>query len=73
MVQSAGGQTRALGTRFVVQREDDRQGWVGVLQHSVEVSLHATPKKGPSDHVLKEGQAARYSPAQAVDPWISLM
>ena len=35
VVQSAGGQTRALGTRFVVEREDDRQAWVGVLQHSV--------------------------------------
>jgi transmembrane sensor len=68
VVQSAGGQTQALGTRFVVQREDDRQGWVGVLQHSVELSLHATPKKGPSDHVLKEGQAARFSPEQGIVP-----
>ncbi|MGA9705646.1 FecR family protein, partial [Pseudomonas sp.] len=61
VVQSAGGQTRALGTRFVVQREDDDQAWVGVLQHSVAISLQASAKNGPSDRVLKEGQAARYS------------
>lgn len=66
VVQSAAGQTRALGTRFVVQREGDRQAWVGVLQHSVEVSLQAAPKKGPSERVLKEGQAARYSPQNGV-------
>ncbi|WP_455824148.1 FecR family protein [Pseudomonas graminis] len=61
VVQSAGGQTRALGTRFVVEREDDDQAWVGVLHHSVALSLQASAKKGPSDRVLKEGQAARYS------------
>lgn len=66
VVQSAAGQTRALGTRFVVDREGDRQAWVGVLQHSVEVSLQATPKNGPSERVLKEGQAARYSPQDGV-------
>lgn len=62
VVQSAGGQTRALGTRFVVGREDDRQAWVGVLQHSVQVSLHGTQR------VLKEGQAARYNPHDGVVP-----
>ncbi|MCP1465598.1 FecR family protein [Pseudomonas sp. S3E17] len=68
VVQSAGGQTRALGTRFVVEREADRRAWVGVLQHSVEVSLHASPKKGPSDRVLQEGQAARYNAQEGVVP-----
>ena len=68
VVQSAGGQTRALGTRFVVEREGDSQAWVGMLQHSVEVSLQATPKKGAADRVLKEGQAARYSPQEGIVP-----
>ncbi|WP_065875363.1 FecR family protein, partial [Pseudomonas sp. 52 E 6] len=68
VVQSAGGQTRALGTRFVVGREGDSQAWVGMLQHSVEVSLQATPKKGAADRVLKEGQAARYSPQEGIVP-----
>lgn len=63
VVHSAGGQTRALGTRFVVEREDDRQAWVGVLQHSVAVTLQALPQKAT---VLKEGQAARYSPENGV-------
>lgn len=68
VVQSAAGQTRALGTRFVVEREGASQAWVGVLQHSVEVSLQATPKNGPSESVLKEGQVARYSPQDGVVP-----
>ncbi|MGY2375490.1 FecR family protein [Pseudomonas sp. SDO524_S393] len=68
VVQSAGGQTRALGTRFVVEREEDHQAWVGVLQHSVEVTMQAPAKKGPSERVLKEGQAARYSPQEGVVP-----
>ena len=63
VVHSASGQTRALGTRFVVEREDDRQAWVGVLQHRVAVTLQALPQKAT---VLKEGQAARYSPENGV-------
>ncbi len=66
VVQSAGGQTRALGTRFVVTREADHQAWVGVLQHSVAVTLQASPGKGAGDRVLKEGQAARYSPEEGI-------
>jgi len=72
VVQSAGGQTRALGTRFVVARESDSQAWVGVLEHSVEVSLQAIPIKGPADRVVKEGLAARYNLQEgivAMDPF----
>jgi len=68
VVQSAGGQTRALGTRFVVEREGDSQAWVGVLEHSVEVSLQAIPKKGPADRVLKDGLAARYNLQEGIVP-----
>ena len=68
VVQSAGGQTRALGTRFVVEREGDSQAWVGVLEHSVEVSLQAIPKKGPADRVVKEGLAARYNLEEGIVP-----
>ena len=68
VVQSAGGQTRALGTRFVVEREADRQAWVGVLQHSVAVTLQASPQKGATDRLLKEGQAARYSAQEGIVP-----
>lgn len=66
VVQSAGGQTRALGTRFVVEREADQQAWAGVLQHSVAVTLQGTPYKGASDAVLQEGQAVRYSAREGV-------
>ncbi|PRA22483.1 FecR family protein [Pseudomonas poae] len=68
VVQSAGGQTRALGTRFVVAREDDSQAWVGMLAHSVEISLPTHPKKGAAARVLKERQAARYSSQEGIVP-----
>ncbi|MGE8351539.1 MAG: FecR family protein [Pseudomonas protegens] len=66
IVQSAGGQTRALGTRFVVGRESDQQAWVGVLQHSVAVSLDAPAQRGTSERVVQEGQSARYDPQSGV-------
>ncbi|KRP71166.1 siderophore-interacting protein [Pseudomonas paralactis] len=66
VVHSAGGQTRALGTRFVVEREGQSQAWVGVLQHSVEVSMQASPTTGPAERVVQQGQAARYSPDDGV-------
>lgn len=61
VVDSAGGQTRALGTRFVVGRESAERAWVGVLQHRVAVSLQAAPLRGKSEQQLDEGQGARYS------------
>jgi len=66
IVRSAGGQTRALGTRFVVGRESDQQAWVGVLQHSVAVSLDAPAQRGTGERVLQEGQSVRYDPQAGV-------
>ena len=63
LVQSAGGQTRALGTRFVVGREADDQAWVGVLQHSVAL----TQQDRAQTTVLHEGQAARYRAQDGVN------
>lgn len=63
VVQSAGGRTQALGTQFVVGRESSDQAWVGVLQHSVAISLSAPPV---AQHVLEQGQSARYSPKTGV-------
>ena len=68
VVQSAGGQTQALGTQFVVGRESGNQAWVGVLQHSVAVSLQTPPANGAAKYVLKEGQSARYSQANGIQP-----
>ena len=65
-VQSAGGRTRALGTQFVVGRESSDQAWVGVLQHSVAVSLLTPPVQGAAQQTLEEGQSARYSAQEGV-------
>ncbi|MFP3516907.1 FecR family protein [Pseudomonas sp. SIMBA_077] len=68
VVQSAGGQTKALGTQFVVGRQSSDQAWVGVLQHSVAVSLKKPPLHGPARKILQEGQSARYSTLNGVEP-----
>lgn len=60
VVESAGGRTRALGTKFVVERETSGQAWVGVMEHSVAVTLQSPPLKGHAETVLQEGQSARY-------------
>ncbi|MET4701422.1 transmembrane sensor [Constrictibacter sp. MBR-5] len=70
-VTAAGGEARALGTRFLVRTEDDGAD-VAVLLHSVAV---APPETAGSGHavVLTEGQAVGYSrsglgPVRSVDP-----
>lgn len=54
IVDSAGGKAQALGTRFLVSRDDAEQAWVGVMQHRVAVSKHS------HSLILEEGQSARY-------------
>ncbi|WP_397377992.1 FecR family protein [Pseudomonas sp.] len=54
VVISAGGRAQALGTRFVVVRENAEQAWVGVLEHRVAVSAGGEPL------VLKAGDSVRY-------------
>lgn len=54
IVESAGGKTQALGTRFLVSRNDAEQALVGVMQHRVAVSKQA------HSLILDEGQSARY-------------
>lgn len=73
VVQSAGGQTRALGTRFVVDREESSQAWVGVLQHSVAVSLQASPKKAPATVCSRKARPRATASRRASSPWISSM
>ena len=62
VVEASGGRTQALGTRFVVQRQDSDNAWVGVLQHSVNVSL----QQPQSELTLSEGQSARYQRGQGI-------
>ncbi|MEI2417008.1 FecR domain-containing protein [Orrella sp. JC864] len=66
VVEAAAGQTTALGTRFVVQRESAEQAWVGVLAHRTEVAMLQAPRSGERRLALEAGQAARYSPESGV-------
>ncbi|EPL8686531.1 TPA: FecR family protein, partial [Pseudomonas aeruginosa] len=59
VVESAGGSTRALGTRFLVSRNDDGSVQVGVLEHRVAVAL-AHPRTGTvGRRELGEGESLR--------------
>ncbi len=68
VVEYAGASTRALGTRFVVGMAGEG-GWVGMLEHSVEVKLQAAPVQGVTSQLLQEGQALRYDQAEGVRLW----
>jgi len=70
-VTAAGGEARALGTRFLVRTEDDTAD-VAVLLHSVAVTPPEAAGRGEAV-VLTEGQAVGYSrgglgPVRTVDP-----
>lgn len=67
VVESAGGSTRALGTRFLVSRNDDGSVQVGVLEHRVAVAL-AHPRTGTvGRRELGEGESLRYSAEGGVE------
>lgn len=61
VVETAGGLSRALGTVFLLKREDADHGRLSVLEHSVLISLpDHQPEGEPRQRVLHEGQSARY-------------
>ncbi len=68
VVDYAGASTQALGTRFVVGMAGEG-GWVGMLEHSVEVKLQAAPAQGLTSQLLQQGQALRYDQAHGVRLW----
>lgn len=71
VVESAGGSTRALGTRFLVSRNDDGSVQVGVLEHRVAVAL-AHPRTGTvGRRELGEGESLRYSAEGGAACWSS--
>lgn len=68
VVEYAGASSQALGTRFVVGGEG-AGGWVGMLEHSVRVSLLEVPASGAREQVLEEGRSLRYDQAGGISPW----
>lgn len=61
VVEAAGGTNRALGTVFLLKREDADHGLLSVLEHSVLISLpEYQPQGEPRRQVLHEGQSVRY-------------
>lgn len=68
-VQTPGAALTARGTRYVVGVSDERQGWLGVLQHSVEVQLEP---RGLDDMagsaVVEQGSSLSFGPRQGLLP-----
>lgn len=59
VVETAGGSNRALGTVFLLKREEADQGRLSVLEHSVQISLQQ-PVDQLARMVVHTGQSARY-------------
>lgn len=66
VVETAGGLNRALGTVFLLKREDVDHGRLSVLEHSVLISL-PVPDGAPRQQLLHEGQSARYRRAGEIE------
>lgn len=67
VVQTAGGEARALGTRFLVHRQDGAVD-VTVLQHRVKVSLEGDSTGARDTVVLRANQAVRYRRGSGLGP-----
>ena len=67
VVATAGGSMTALGTRYAVRRRDAGHGWIGVLQHRVEVALDRPPASGDALAVLAAGDSATFSRAHGIE------
>lgn len=68
-VQAPGADITARGTRYLVGIGKDREGWVGVLQHRVEVNLtdHGRDEAAGSA-LLEQGNSLRFSPKSGLVP-----
>lgn len=68
-VRVPGADITARGTRYVVGVGNDRAGWVGVLQHQVDVNL--TPQQrddAAGSAQLEQGNSLRFSPKAGIVP-----
>lgn len=69
-VSTPGANITARGTRYLVAVDkDDRSGWVGVLQHSVEINLvsHGLDDASASA-VLQQGDSLYFGPHTGLKP-----
>lgn len=68
-VRTAGADITARGTRYLVGVGDNREGWVGVLQHQVEVDLnHRELNDAAGSALLDQGKSLRFSPTSGLRP-----
>ncbi|MEE1867553.1 MULTISPECIES: FecR family protein [Pseudomonas] len=68
-VSTPGADITARGTRYLVGVGDNREGWVGVLQHRVEVNLVQREINDVAGSTwLDEGNSLTFSPLQGLTP-----
>lgn len=60
IVEAAGASSRALGTRYAVRVDGNDSGWVGVLEHSIALSLDKPLEEVRSAATLMQGQSAYF-------------
>lgn len=68
-VRAPGADITARGTRYLVGVGQDRDGWVGVLQHKVEVNLTPAQRDDAAGSaLLEQGNSLRFSPKAGLVP-----
>ena len=68
-VRAPGADITARGTRYLVGVGQDREGWVGVLQHKVEVNLTPAQRDDAAGSaLLEQGNSLRFSPKAGLVP-----
>ncbi|WP_318652591.1 FecR family protein [Pseudomonas sp. PDM05] len=68
-VRAPGADITARGTRYLVGIGQEREGWVGVLQHKVEVNLTPAQRDDVAGSaLLEQGNSLRFSPKAGLVP-----
>ncbi|TDF82094.1 DUF4880 domain-containing protein [Pseudomonas sp. H9] len=68
-VRTAGADITARGTQYLVGVADNREGWVGVLEHQVEVDLaHRELEDAAGSALLDQGKSLRFGPTSGIVP-----
>lgn len=68
-VRTSGADVTARGTRYLVSVGENREGWVGVLEHRVEVNLTQLELDDVAGSaLLEQGSSLHYSPTSGLEP-----
>ncbi|MGO1232089.1 MAG: FecR family protein [Marinobacter sp.] len=68
IVKTAGAEIKALGTRYLVRKENSGAGLVAVLEHRISVKFDRPPDTGMAYRQVKRAQIVRFNQQTGVEP-----